>query len=99
MTCCRQKGHLSYIVMWILKNHKMNGSEITNELKKRRGKKLSPGTIYPLLKDLKEKNLITCDKDKKYSLTALGKKEVKSACKHFCRMFYDFHEMLKCHKN
>jgi len=98
MECCKQKGHLSYIVMWILKKHKLNGAELATELEKRRGKRPSPGTVYPVLKDLRDKKMVVCDKEKRYSLTALGKKEVGKACKHFCSMFYDFHEMLKCRK-
>jgi PadR family transcriptional regulator, regulatory protein PadR len=36
----------------------MNGAEISKELEKRRGTKSSPGTIYPALKELKNKGLI-----------------------------------------
>ena len=32
----------------------MTGTEIALELKKRKGKKPSPGTIYPVLKYMKE---------------------------------------------
>ncbi len=99
MKCCEQKGHLSYIVMWILRKHKMNGAEIAGELEKRRGKRPSPGTVYPVLKDLRNRKLIVCDKEKRYSLTALGKREMKKACCHFSKMFYDFHEMLGFGKN
>jgi len=74
----------------------MTGAEITKELEKRRGKKPSPGTVYPALKELKEKGLITSDKYKNYSLTKKGEKELNSACIIFCKMFYDMQEMFNC---
>ena len=63
------KGFLSYLVLWILSKKSMNGSEIAKELEKRKGSKPSPGTIYPALKELKEKGLIVSDENKVYSLT------------------------------
>jgi DNA-binding PadR family transcriptional regulator len=62
----------------------------------RKGSKPSPGTIYPALKELKEKGLISADKDKFYSLTKKGEKELKSAAKTFCKIFYDMVDMGKC---
>ena len=90
------KGYLSYMVLWILSKESMRGSEITLELEKRRGTKPSPGTIYPVLKELKEKKLIKANKEKSYSLTKKGRRELQSACKHFCKMFYDMKDMMKC---
>jgi len=72
----------------------MTGAEISEELKKRRGTRPSPGTVYPALKELKDKGLIASDETKTYNLTLKGKKELKSACKTFCHMFYDIHEMI-----
>jgi len=74
----------------------MNGSELANELEKRRGSRPSPGTIYPALKELTEKGLISADKDKVYSLTKKGKDELKSACNFFCNAFYDMKDMFHC---
>lgn len=73
----------------------MTGAEISKELEKRKGSKPSPGTIYPALKELKEKNMITCDENKVYSLTSEGKKELRCACKAFCKTFYDMMDMFK----
>jgi PadR family transcriptional regulator, regulatory protein PadR len=97
MECCDMKGYLSYLVLWIVKKKPSNGAEISAELEKRRGSKPSPGTIYPVLKDLKEKGFIASDKNKVYSLTIKGDKELKGACNVFCRMFYDIKEMALCH--
>lgn len=74
----------------------MTGAEIAKELEKRKGHKPSPGTLYPALKDLRERKLVTCDKNKVYSLTKKGKKELMSACEVFHQIFYDAHEMQNC---
>lgn len=90
------KGNLTYLIIWILKQKKMNGAEIAKELEKRKGSKPSPGTIYPALKELKVKGLITADKDKRYSLTAKGESECKKMCGLFSQIFYDMKEMTSC---
>lgn len=87
------KGYLAYLILWILGKNSMNGAEIGRELEKRRGTKPSPGTIYPALKELRNKGLIDIDDNKNYSLTPKGEKELKSACKTFCKIFYDIKEM------
>jgi len=93
------RGFLSYLVLWMLKHHKMNGAQIAKELEKRKGSKPSPGTIYPVLKELKEDGLIDSDDNKEYSLTNKGEEELISACTLFCRQFHDFHDMLECCKD
>lgn len=92
------KGFLSYLILWCLNKESLNGAELAEELEKRKGSKPSPGTIYPALKELLEKGLVSRDKSKKYSLTKKGEKELKSACNCFCRAFYDMHEMANCCK-
>jgi PadR family transcriptional regulator, regulatory protein PadR len=97
MHCCfDMRGFLSYLVLWSLKDRTMNGAEIAKELEKRKGSKPSPGTIYPVLKELKDDGLVSCDDNKDYSLTKKGEKELKGACAVFCRQFYDFYDMRKC---
>ena len=91
------KGYLSYLVLWIVKKKPSTGSEIARELEKRRGTRPSPGTIYPVLKELKKSGLIAAGKNKVYSLTIKGEKELKGACSIFCRMFYDVKEMAQSH--
>jgi len=93
MKCCDMKGFLSYIILWNLSKRKMNGADIAKELEKRRGSKPSPGTLYPALKELKGKGLISTDKNKVYSLTKKGENELKDACSFFCKTFYDMKEM------
>jgi DNA-binding PadR family transcriptional regulator len=90
------KGFLSYLVLWILSKKSMNGAGLATELGKRKGSKPSPGTIYPVLKELKEKKLISADKNKFYSLTKNGEKELKVACESFSKTFYDMKDMMNC---
>ncbi len=90
------KGFLSYLILWNLSKREMNGAELAKDLEKRRGTRPSPGTLYPALRELKEKGLIASDKDKYYSLTKKGKKELKSAGTLFCNIFYDMKEMANC---
>lgn len=94
------KGYLTYLILWNLSQTSMNGAQITREFEKRRGTKPSPGTIYPALKELKNRGLIDVDNKKTYSLTNDGENELKSACKLFCKIFYDAKEMSEfCKRN
>ena len=94
--CCDMKGFLSFLVLWIVSKENVKGCDISRELERRRGSKPSPGTIYPVLKELKEKGLIISDENKVYSLTEKGEKELVSALRYFTTIFYDTEEMLKC---
>lgn len=90
---CDMKGYLTFLILWTLKKSRMNGAEISREFEKRRGTKPSPGTIYPALKELRKNGLVIVDDNKTYALTESGKLELKSACKFFCKIFYDANEM------
>ena len=98
---CRMKGFLSFLILWIVNKKKMSGAEIALELEKRKGHRPSPGTIYPVLKDLKEKGLLKIDEDKRYSLTKQGKNELEVSINSFFDTFCDIDEMkshCKCHE-
>jgi len=90
-----KRGFLSFLIMWMLRNRKMNGSEITDEMEKRKDRRFSPGTIYPVLKRLKDKGLIIDDEEKRYSLTEKGQKELLTRIDNFFKTFYDLDEMKK----
>jgi DNA-binding PadR family transcriptional regulator len=77
----------------------MTGAELALELEKRKGKKPSPGTIYPVLKKLKNKGLLSIDENKRYSLTKSGEKELEVHINTFFRTFCDIDEMRSCCKN
>ena len=87
------KGLLSFLILWIIKKRKLTGMEITDELEKRKGRKLSPGTIYPLLKKLKKDGLLEIDENKRYTLTELGIKELKNRIGIFLKTFSDIDDM------
>jgi len=74
----------------------MTGAEIALELEKRKGKKPSPGTIYPVLKNMKEKKLLSIGENKRYTLTEKGKKSLEAHLDAFIRTFYDIDEMKSC---
>lgn len=84
---CAMKGFLSFLILWLVNKKKMTGSEITHELEKRRGHRPSPGTIYPVLKDLTEKGLLKVDDNKSYSLTKKGKDELNMSLHTFWILF------------
>ncbi len=94
--CCDMRGFLSFIVLRLIRKKNMSGEDIRAEIKKRRGTKPSPGTIYPVLKALSESGFIqevkNGGKEKKYKLTKRGKKELNVATKKFCQIFYDMKE-------
>ncbi len=90
--CCDMRGMLSFLILFLLSKKAMHGQEIADELEKRKGDRPSPGTIYPALKDLKEKNLIEENKEGKniiYHLTSTGKKALSIAKAKFCKTFTD----------
>jgi len=92
------KGFLSFLVLWMISRKDMTGADISAEIEKRRGHKPSPGTIYPVLKDLKKKGFVDSDKNKKYSITKKGNKELDSGLKTFFSIFCDMDEMKSCTK-
>jgi len=98
---CAMKGFLSFLILWLLHNKKLSGAEVALELQKRKGNKPSPGTIYPVLKDLKYKGLLTIDKDKRYTLTKKGQQELETNIHSFLDTFWDIDKMRShccCHE-
>ena len=95
---CEIRCPLGFLVLWIISKKPVNGVEIAEELKKRRGSKPSPGTIYPVLKEHKARKFVKLGKDGKYSLTQEGKKELKKDSKMCCMLFYDIEEIAKYSK-
>ncbi|MBI3027569.1 PadR family transcriptional regulator [Candidatus Woesearchaeota archaeon] len=95
-SCCDMRGFLSFIVLRLISRKSMSGEDIREEIKKRRGTKPSPGTVYPVLKTLSENGFIKeveyAGKEKKYKLTSKGKKELAMATRKFCMIFYDMKE-------
>jgi len=93
MEHCKSKGFLSFLILWLISKKTMTGAEIASELEKRKGKRPSPGTIYPVLKHMKEKTLLSIDENKRYTLTEKGKKSLEAHLDAFIKTFYDIDEM------
>ena len=93
MERCRTKGFLTFLLLWLISKKSMTGVEISIELKKRKGRRPSPGTIYPLLKHMKEINILSIDAHKSYSLTEEGRKTLIVHLEVFIKTFYDIDEM------
>lgn len=78
------RGLLTFQIMNELNKRRMTGDELAQIIGDRKGSKLSPGTIYPALKKLREKRLVKVTKDGRkvfYELSVNGKKEFRLARK------------------
>ena len=76
------KGMLSFHIMHELKKKGLCGDELAVKIGKKKTGKLTPGTIYPALKKLRDKGLIKLKqigRKKIYSLTKKGDKEYRLA--------------------
>ncbi|NHI82684.1 MAG: PadR family transcriptional regulator [Candidatus Thorarchaeota archaeon] len=82
------RGLLHLIVMSLLKNDELSGSEIMNTLGKKTEERWrpSPGSIYPILDTMLNEGFIELarivGKNKKYSLTTKGEKRMLKMLKH-----------------
>lgn len=99
MAHCRMKGFLSFLILWFVSRKSMTGAEIALELEKRKGRRPSPGTIYPVLKHLKDVGLLLIDESKRYSLTERGRRELDAHLSTFFKTFCDIDEMRSCHED
>lgn len=87
------KGFLSFLILHELNSAKLCGDDLAEKIGKRKGAFLTPGTIYPALKILREHKLIKFSQDgrkKIYTLTPNGKKELKALYKLFSKYFQGF---------
>jgi len=90
------RGYLTFLVLRLIAQKPMSGEDIRNELERRKGHKPSPGTIYPVLKELRKSKLIEeivgKGKEKRYTMTKTGMREVEIATRRFLMIFYDMKE-------
>lgn len=90
--CCDMRGMLGFLILFLLSKKPMHGQDLAGEIAIRKGeKKLSPGTIYPALKGLRELGFIVEERDGKtivYSLTDKGEKALKLAKRKFIKTFF-----------
>ncbi len=92
--CCGMRGLLTFLVLWIISRAPASGADVAREIEARRGKSPSPGTLYPVLKSLKEQGLVEL-KAGKYVLTHDGHEELTEARALFTAIFYDRDEICK----
>ena len=88
--CCDMRGFLTFQILWELKDEALYGQQIADRLGRRRGSTPTAGTIYPALKELKERGLIEGKKDGReivYTLTEAGHEGLKDAARYFKRAF------------
>ena len=97
------KGFLTFMMLRLIGRKNLSGEEIREEIKKRKGTRPSPGTVYPVLKSLSKSGFIEeikhKGKTKRYKITKKGKKELNEATKKFCMLFYDMKDDFsrRCH--
>jgi len=92
------KGFLSFLILHELNQKKLCGDELAEKIGKRKGTILTPGTIYPALKKLREYKLVKFSQDgrkKIYYLTTNGKNELKVMYKLFSRYFQGLKTKIK----
>ncbi len=92
------KGFLSFLVLHELNQKTLCGEDLAKKIGRRKGAMLTPGTIYPALKVLRNKKLIKFIQDgrkKNYFLTDSGKKELKNLYSQFSNYFYGLKHIIK----
>ena len=90
--CCDMRGLLSFLILHLLSKKKMYGSEIANEIAKRKAEKPNPGTLYPTLKSLQARGPIESTKEgntRYYKLTPAGKEGLQQAREFFIQAYGD----------
>ncbi|MDD5253735.1 MAG: PadR family transcriptional regulator [Candidatus Nanoarchaeia archaeon] len=91
-------GLLSFRILHEINKNKLCGDDLAEIIGTKRGDKLTPGTIYPALKSLRENNLIKLKqkgRKKIYSLTKKGQKELDLSYKLFSKIFKDLKTKIK----
>ena len=86
------KGFLSFQVMYHINKKKLCGDDLASIIGNKKGVKLTPGTIYPALKFLRENKLITYKqygRKKIYKLTKKGLRELKTTKRLFKKIIKD----------
>lgn len=92
------KGFLSFLILHEISKRKLCGDDLAEIIGERKGSKLTPGTIYPALKNLRKNNLIRLKqkgRKKYYSLTKKGENELKTTYRSFSRIFSGLKSKIK----
>jgi len=84
------KGFLSFLILHELSSERLYGEQLAERVGGRKDGVLTPGTIYPALKNLRKQKLVVFTKDgrkKIYALTPAGKAELSRLYKLFGKYF------------
>lgn len=96
MKHCEMKGFLSFLVLRMISKREMSGYCIRKEIERRRGELPSAGTIYPVLKELRNSGFIKetdgAGRNKMYTITEKGRREVEHSTRRFITLFSDMKE-------
>jgi len=90
--CCDMRGMLSFLILHVLSKGTMYGTEIADEIARRKADKPNPGTLYPTLKGLESKGLVESVKKgntRYYKLTPAGKEGLARAKDFFVQAYAD----------
>jgi DNA-binding PadR family transcriptional regulator len=85
------KGFLTFLILHELNLSSLCGDELAKKIGKRKGAQLTPGTIYPALKRLRKRKLVSYRRNgrkKMYVLTEEGKRDVNRLYTLFGSYFY-----------
>lgn len=91
-------GFLTFLILHEIAKKKLCGDELAEVIGKRKGSKLTPGTIYPALKKLRDNNFAKLNqtgRKKIYFLTKKGEKELKLMYKTFRNLFQGLKSKIK----
>ncbi len=85
------KGLLSFLILHELKSKPLCGEDLAGKIGRRKGSKLTPGTIYPALKQLRKQKLVRYKKQgrkKIYFLRDEGELELERQYILFTKYFW-----------
>lgn len=92
------KGFLTFMILHELSVKKSTGEDLAKRIGQRRGSMLTPGTIYPAMKNLKKKGLVKMEqfgRRKVYELTSKGRSQARLFYGLFSRYFAGLKPKLK----
>ncbi len=92
------KGFLSFLILHEISYRPMAGDDLAKKIGSRKGVVLTPGTIYPALKQLREKKLVVYKqfgRKKMYSMTKKGQQELEKQYVLFSNYFFGLKNKIK----
>ena len=93
------KGFLSFLILHELKRKPLCGEDLAKKIGRRKGSEpLTPGTIYPALKELRNAGLVVFEqfgRKKVYSLTDMGGAQLALLYEEFSVYFYGLKKHIK----